>query len=109
MTEKPKKKLMAGAMLAKVVATMWLNVRAFRCSRASPVCRFDAVSLAGMIFPGSKILIHAAFSGESAAHSSSTASRRIPIPSISISQTSPVGGDGEYSKQTAQWATPQAL
>ena len=51
MTEKPKKKLMAGAMLARVVATIWLSVSAFRCSLASSVFGFDVASLTGMAFP----------------------------------------------------------
>src|SRR6266567_2995767 len=89
MTEKPKKKLMAGAMLARVVATIWLSESTFRCSRISPVFGFDVVSLTGMAFLGSNVVIHSALRGECSAPSSSTVLRRIPIPSISISQTSP--------------------
>jgi hypothetical protein len=58
MTEKPKKKLMAGAMLARVVATIWLSESTLRRSRTSPVFGLDVVSLTGMALPGSKVVSH---------------------------------------------------
>src|ERR1700690_2620544 len=45
-TAKPKKKLIAGAMLARVDATIWPRESAFRRSLVSPpVCRPDTASL----------------------------------------------------------------
>lgn len=60
MTEKPKKKLIAGAMLARVVATIWLRESTFRRSRISPIFGFDVVSLTGMAFPSLEVVIHSA-------------------------------------------------
>src|SRR5487761_1185291 len=48
-TAKPKKKLIAGAMLARVEATIWPRESAFRCNLVSlPFCRLDTVLLTDM-------------------------------------------------------------